>query len=81
MSFTLNNNIVFIDRMLFINSLLDKLAGNLSTKDSKYLSKEFNGDEQLELVKKKGVYPYGYFNSFQKFKEENCLILIVFLVL
>ena len=50
MSFTLNNNIIFIDSMLFMNSSLDKLVKNLSDSDFKYLSKEFSG-EQLELVK------------------------------
>ena len=37
MSFTLNRNIAFIDSMLFMNSLLDKLARNLSDEDFKYL--------------------------------------------
>ena len=47
MSFTLGNNIIFIDSMLFLNSSLSKLAGNLS--DFKYLSSVFIG-EKLELV-------------------------------
>ena len=54
MSFTLNNNIVFIESMLFMNSSLDKLAKNLSDRDFKYVSEEFSG-EKLELVGKKGV--------------------------
>ena len=70
LSFALNNNIVFIDSMLFMNSSLDELVGNLSSKDFKYLSEEFSG-KQLELVKKKGVYPYEYFNSFKKFGESQ----------
>ena len=49
--------------MLFINSSLDKLVKNLS--DFKYLNEVFSG-EKLELVKKKGVYPYEYFDSFKK---------------
>ena len=56
MSFTLNNNIVFIDSMLFMNSSLDKLVKNLSSKDFKCLSKVFIG-EKLKLVKQKGIYP------------------------
>ena len=68
MSFTLNKNIVFIDSMLFMNSSLDKLVNNLN--DFVYLSKEFK-DEQLELVKRKGVYPYQYMNSFKRFKEDK----------
>ena len=69
MSFSLNN-LVFIDSMLFMNSRLDKLVKNLSESDVKCLSEVFSG-EKLELVKKKGIYPYVYFNSFTKFKESK----------
>ena len=69
MSFTLNKNIIFIDSMLFMNSSLDKLVKNLN--DCKYLSKVFK-EKELELVKKKGIYPNEYMNSFKRFKE-NCL--------
>ena len=79
MSFTLNNNIVFIDSMLFLNSSLDKLVENLGSKDFKYLREEFSG-EQLELVKKKGIYPYEYFDSFKKFKESKLPDIDCFLV-
>ena len=68
MSFSLNKNIVFIDSMLFMNSSLDKLVKNLN--DFKYLSSVFN-EEQLELVKQKGIYPYEYMNSFKRLKENN----------
>ena len=77
MSFTLGKSIVFIDSMLFMNSSLDKLVKNLN--DFKYLSSEFGG-EQLELVKKKGVYLYEYMNM-KGFKKIDYLIKIVFLVL
>ena len=53
-----------------MKSSLDKLAKNLSDKDFKYLSEVFSG-KKLELVKKKGIYSYGYFNSFKRFKETN----------
>ena len=55
MSFSLGKSIVYIDSMLFLNSSLDKLVNNLN--DFKYLSKVFKGNK-LELVKKKGIYPY-----------------------
>ena len=45
MSFTLNNNIGFIDSMLFMDSSLDKLVKNLSNDDFKYLSEVFNGEK------------------------------------
>ena len=69
MSFSFGKNIIFIDSMLFLDSSLDKLFSNLN--DFKYFSSVFWG-EKLELVKKKGIYPYEYINSFTKFKE-NCL--------
>ena len=70
MAFTLNKNLVFIDSMLFMNSSLDKLVKNLTDKNFKCLSEEFS-NEQLRLVKEKGVYPYEYMNSFKKFKENK----------
>ena len=62
MSFSLGMNIIFIDSMLLMNSALDKLAKH--SNDFKYLSSVFSG-EQLELVKKKGIYPYEYMDSFK----------------
>ena len=63
--------------MLFLNRSLDKLVKNLSSEDFKCLSSVFSGEE-LELVKKKGIYPYEYMDSFEKIKEKNYLILSVF---
>ena len=68
MTFTLNKDLVFIDSMLFMNFSLDKLVNNLSDKDFMCLSEEFS-DEQLKLVKEKGVYPYEYMDFLKKFKE------------
>ena len=68
MAFTINNKLVFIDIVQFMNSSLNKLVKNLSDNDFKYLSQKFSGD-LLELVKQKGVYPYEYMDSFEKFSE------------
>ena len=46
-----------------MNYSLELLLKNLTDKDFKYLSQEFNG-EQLNLVKEKGLYPYEYMDSF-----------------
>ena len=54
MVFTINKNLVFIDRVQFINSRLDALVKNLSDNDFNYLSQEFSGD-LLELVKKRSA--------------------------
>ena len=70
MAFTINNNLVFIDSIQFMNSSLDALVKNLSANDFKYLLQEFSGD-LLELVKQKGVYPYEYMNSFKRFSEDK----------
>ena len=50
MAFTINENLVFIDSMQFMNSILDALAKNVSDNDFKFLSLEFSG-KQLKLVK------------------------------
>ena len=43
MAFTINRNLVFIDSMHFMNSILDSLVKNLTSKDFKYLFEEFSG--------------------------------------
>ena len=70
MAFTINRNLVFIDRMQFMNSSLDSLVKNLSDNDFKYFSEKFSA-EFLKIVKQKGVYPYKYMDSFKKFSENK----------
>ena len=53
-----------------MNSSLDSLLENLSDNDFKYVYEEFS-DDLLKLVKQKGVYPYEYINSFEKFPENE----------
>ena len=50
-----------------MNASLDSLVGDLVDEDFKHLSREFSGC--LKLVKEKGVYPYGYMDSFKKLNE------------
>ena len=59
MAFTITN-LVFIDRMQFMNSSLDALIKNLSDNDFKNLSEYFSG-EFLKLVKEKRMY---YMNTW-----------------
>ena len=68
MTFTVNKIFVFIDSMQFMNCTLDSLVKNVSDNYFKYLSEEFCG-EFLKLVKQKGIYPYKYMDSFEKFSE------------
>ena len=69
MAFTININLVFIGSMQFTSSSLDSLVKN-SDNNFKCLSEEFSG-EFLELVTKKGLYPYEYMNSFKKCSENK----------
>ena len=71
MAFTINNNLVFIDSMQFMNSSLDTLVKNLSDNFQKILSEELIGD-LLELAKQKRVHLYEYMDSFKKFSEDKC---------
>ena len=69
MAFMLGNHLTFIDSFQFMSSGLEKLVSNLPIKSLKYTSQVFEDDE-LKLMAKKGVYPYDYMDSFQKFKEQ-----------
>ena len=69
-AFTINNNLVFIYSMQFMNCRLDAVVSNLLDNDFRYLSQEFDG-YLLELVKQKGVYPYEYMDGFKKFFEHK----------
>ena len=61
---------MFIDSMQFMNSSLHTLVKNLSDKDFKYLIEEVCS-KNLKLLKQKGVYPYKYMDSFEKFNKEK----------
>ena len=65
------DNLQFIDSFQFMSSSLDRLVSNLPKDKFIYSDLEFKNLEpfQLELLKKKGVYPYSYMDSFSKFEE------------
>jgi len=60
-------NIKFIDSMAHMNLALDALASSLP-KDKFYNMKKNFGDK-AEMLMRKGVYPYEYMSSFDKFNE------------
>ena len=66
MAFMLGNHLTFIDSFQFMSSGLDKLASNLPREAFKYTSKQYKG-KKLDLMVRKGVYPYDYMDSFNKF--------------
>ena len=68
MAFMLGNHLTFIDSFQFRSSSLDKLVNNIPKDDIKYTSQVFKG-KKLDLMSKKGVYPYDYMDSFEKFDQ------------
>ena len=69
MAFMLGNHLTFIDSFQFMSSSLEKLVSNLPRESLKYTSKRFE-DIKLDLMVRKGVYPYDYMDSFKKFEEQ-----------
>ena len=68
MAFFLVKNLKFIDSLQFMNDSLKKLAKNITISDMKYTSQKF---QDVELMKRKDVYPYDYMDSFDKFNDKN----------
>ena len=68
MAFMLGNHLVFLDSFQFMSSSLDNLTNNLPDDAFKYTQQEFI-KEQFNLMKQKGIYPYDYMDSFNKFNE------------
>ena len=66
MSIIINNNIIFLDSIQFLNKSLDTLSSNLEDIDRKYLSSEFESID-LELLKEKDPYPYKWVTNIKKF--------------
>ena len=68
MAFMLGNHLTFIDSFQFMSSSLEKLVSNLPKETLKYTSQRFKGDK-FDLMIRKGVYPYDYMDSFDKFED------------
>ena len=51
-----------------MSSSLERLVSNLPEGSLRYTTKGFN-EQEMKLMKQKGVYPYDYMDSFQKFEE------------
>ena len=62
------HKIRFIDSFKFMPASLDSLVNNLPEDAFNNLKKYYTGDK-LSLVKRKGVYPYEYMDSLERFKE------------
>lgn len=64
----------FIDSMSFLSSSLSTLTKNMYDKGKGVdlfieTRKAFDNDKHFDLLMRKGVYPYSYMNSFDRFKE------------
>ena len=63
MAFMLGNHLTFIGSFQFMGFSLEKLVSNLPKESLKYTPKIFKGNK-LDLMARKGVYPYDYMDSF-----------------
>ena len=64
----------FIDSCRFMPSSLDKLSSyleKLSTLEKVFQKDDGFTDEQIKLLKRKGVFPYDYVTSFDKLREDS----------
>ena len=66
----IKHKIRFIDSFKFMSTSLESLVNNLPDDGFNNLEGCYKG-EKLSLVKRKGVYPYEYMNSLERFKENK----------
>ena len=64
-----SHRITSLDSAKFMASSLESLAKNIP-KEKLFQTKKAFG-EKLDLVAKKGVYPYDWMDSFEKFQETS----------
>ena len=65
----LKHEIRFVDSMKFVNSSLSNLVKNLGKDELRNLKRFFPEDK--EVLSRKGVYPYEYMDSYEKFAENE----------
>ena len=68
--FNIGKHLTFIDSFSFMSQRLDRLSSNLSDDAFFHTREAFPNDDQFRLIKQKGVYPYDYMDSFQRFSEK-----------
>ena len=61
----------FIDGIKFMSSSLDSLVNNLARGGQEFWGFESYNDHQHKLIIQKGIYPYEYMDSWDKFKETS----------
>ena len=70
LAFMLGKHLIFIDSFQFMSSSLDRLVSNLPRDLLKYTSMTFQ-DDKLDLMARKGIYPYDYMDSFERFLDDR----------
>ena len=60
---------IFKDSYLFLDKSLDYLTGTINDNDRISLKQEFG--ENYQLLCKKGIYPYDYFDNTKKYNEQK----------
>ena len=60
----------FVDTMNFMRTSLEKLVGNLEKPSFEHTGKYFRGEE-LDLMLRKGIYPYEYMTGAERLHEKS----------
>ena len=61
----------FIDGVKFMSSSLDSLVNNLARGGHEFWGFKSYNDRQRKLLIRKGIYPYKYMDSWDRFKETS----------
>ena len=61
----------FIDSIKFMSSSLDSLVNNLAYGCGEFFRSENYSDHQRGLLIRKGIYPYEYMDSWDRFEEKT----------
>ena len=61
----------FIDSFKFISSSLDSLVNNLARGGHEFFSFNGHSEHQCQLLVRKGIYPYEYMDSLDRFDETS----------
>ena len=70
MAFMLGKHIIFLYSFQFMASSLERLAASLPEEAYIHTLKVFKG-EKFNLMKQKGVYPYDYMDSVERFNDQQ----------
>ena len=61
----------FIDTFQFTPQILDSLVKTLEDDEFKYVREAFSAARGFDLIKRKGVYPHDYMDSFARLDESR----------